>query len=41
LCRSPGKAVAPIGHVRRFKEIVQAHKAMAASNVSGKLVVTT
>jgi hypothetical protein len=31
----------PIGHVYRFEEIMQAHKAMAASNVSEKLVVTT
>jgi NADPH:quinone reductase len=36
-----GKAVVPIGRVYRFEEIVQAHKDMEASAVSGKLVVTT
>ena len=41
MCRSAGKAVVPIGHVCRFEEIVHAQKDMEASNVGGKLVVTT
>jgi NADPH:quinone reductase-like Zn-dependent oxidoreductase len=36
-----GKAVVPIGHVYRFDEIVEAHRAMEAGHFSGKLVVTT
>jgi len=36
-----GTAVVPIGHVYRFDQIVEAHAAMEASSVSGKLVVTT
>jgi len=35
-----GTAVVPIGHVYRFDEIVEAHAAMEANSVSGKLVVT-
>jgi hypothetical protein len=31
----------PIGHVYRLDEIVEAHAAMEAGSVSGKLVVTT
>jgi NADPH:quinone reductase len=36
-----GDAVVPIAHVYRFDEIVEAHIAMEAGSVSGKLVVTT
>jgi NADPH:quinone reductase len=36
-----GSAVVPIGRVYRFDEIVEAHAAMEAGSVSGKLVVTT
>jgi NADPH2:quinone reductase len=36
-----GSAVVPIGHVYRFDQIAEAHAAMEASSVSGKLVVTT
>jgi NADPH:quinone reductase len=36
-----GKAVVPVGRVYRFDQIVQAHRDMEASTVSGKLVVTT
>jgi NADPH:quinone reductase-like Zn-dependent oxidoreductase len=35
-----GKAIVPIGHVYRFDEIVEAHRAMEAGHFSGKLVVT-
>jgi NADPH:quinone reductase len=36
-----GAAAVPIGHVFRFEEIVEAHRAMEAGRLSGKLVVTT
>jgi NADPH:quinone reductase len=36
-----GVAMVPIGHVYRFEEIVEAHRAMEGNQVSGKLVVTT
>jgi NADPH:quinone reductase len=36
-----GTALVPIGHVYRFDEIVEAHAAMEANQMSGKLVVTT
>ena len=36
-----GKISVPIGHVYRFDEIVEAHTAMEAGTMSGKLVVTT
>jgi NADPH:quinone reductase len=36
-----GTALVPIGHVYRFDEIVEAHTAMEANRMSGKLVVTT
>jgi NADPH:quinone reductase len=36
-----GRAVVPIAHVYRLDEIVEAHQAMEAGTVSGKLVVTT
>jgi NADPH:quinone reductase len=36
-----GVAVVPIGHVYRFDQIVEAHRAMEGNQVSGKLVVTT
>jgi len=36
-----GTAVAPVGRVYRFDEIVQAHADMEANRVSGKLVVLT
>jgi NADPH:quinone reductase len=36
-----GSAVVPIAHVYQLDEIVQAHTAMEAGSVSGKLVVTT
>ena len=35
-----GTAAVPIGHVYRLEQIVEAHAAMEASGVSGKLVVT-
>jgi NADPH2:quinone reductase len=36
-----GTAVVPVGHVFRFEEIVEAHRAMEDGRLSGKLVVTT
>jgi NADPH:quinone reductase len=35
-----GTVVVPIAHVYRFDQIVEAHEAMEAGRVSGKLVVT-
>jgi NADPH:quinone reductase len=36
-----GQATVPIGHVYRLDEIVEAHAAMEAGSISGKIVVTT